>query len=130
MGNYQGDIPVNFLAKRAKLRRQKENEIAGYNGDMLVRTLNKKAKALRKKDKKIATYQGDIIIRRKQKGMHPSAVWKGGRMKGSYKAKEKYRKRILNAKIYLLGSAMDSQDSPPESACLNFKPSRPWSNRL
>jgi hypothetical protein len=43
----------------------------------------------------MANYEGDIIIRRKKQGMHPSSVWKGGKMKNSYKAKEKYRKRML-----------------------------------
>jgi hypothetical protein len=95
MAKYTGNIPVNFLAKRDKMRRQKERDIANNKGDMLVRTIQKKQKAIRKKDKKMANYQGDIVVRRKRDGMHPSSVWKGGRMKNSYQAKEKYRKRIL-----------------------------------
>jgi hypothetical protein len=47
------------------------------------------------KSKKMANYTGDIIVRRHKKGMHPSAVYQGGRIKSSYAAKEKYRKKIL-----------------------------------
>jgi hypothetical protein len=69
--------------------------MGNYSGDISVRSLEAKAKSIRKKGKKMANYRGDIIVKRVKKGMHPSAVYRGGKVKNSYTAKEKYRKRML-----------------------------------
>ncbi|MBX9851097.1 MAG: hypothetical protein K2X86_04985, partial [Cytophagaceae bacterium] len=95
IANNEGDIPVNVLEKRAKMRRQKDRQVANYKGDILVKTLYQRDKKIRKKSKDMANYRGDIIVKKVKKGMHPSAVYKGGRVKNSYAAKEKYRKKML-----------------------------------
>ncbi|WP_018344582.1 hypothetical protein [Cytophaga aurantiaca] len=92
---YSGDLGNNFLAKRAKMRDEKNRQVSSYKGDLLVRTLNARAKRTRKKAKDIANYRGDLIVRKAKKGMHPSAVYQGGKVKNSYAAKEKYRKKML-----------------------------------
>lgn len=93
--NYQGDLPNNYLEKRAAYREDKNRKIASYNGDLSVRKLQATARKIRIKQKKMANYQGDIVVKRMKKGMHPSAVYRGGKVKNSYAAKERYRKRIL-----------------------------------
>lgn len=92
---YSGDIGNNFLAKRAKMRDEKNRQVSSYKGDILVSTLNARAKRTRKKAKDMANYRGDLIVKRVKKGMHPSAVYQGGKVKNSYEAKEKYRKKML-----------------------------------
>jgi len=92
---YSGDLGNNFLAKRSKMRDEKNRQVSSYKGDLLVRTLNARAKRTRKKAKDIANYRGDLIVRKAKKGMHPSAVYQGGKVKNSYAAKEKYRKKML-----------------------------------
>jgi hypothetical protein len=92
---YSGDIGNNFLEKRTKMRDEKNRQVSSYKGDLLVRTLNARAKRTRKKAKDIANYRGDLIVKRVKKGMHPSAVYQGGKVKNSYAAKEKYRKKML-----------------------------------
>lgn len=92
---YSGDIGNNFLAKRSKMRDEKNRQVSSYKGDLLVRTLNARAKRTRKKAKDIANYRGDLIVRKAKKGMHPSAVYQGGKVKNSYAQKEKYRKKML-----------------------------------
>jgi len=95
IGSYSGDIPVNYLQKRDHMRREKERKIASYEGDILVSTLEARARKIRKKSKEMANFEGDIIVKRVRKGMHPSAVYRGGNVKNSYAAKERYRKRML-----------------------------------
>ncbi|HEY8400303.1 MAG TPA: hypothetical protein VIK89_03520, partial [Cytophagaceae bacterium] len=95
IAKYQGDLPNNYLQKRAKYRREQDKKLANYQGDILVRTLKQRDKQIRKKGKAMANYQGDIIVRKKKEGMHPSSVYRGGKVKNSYTAKEKYRKRML-----------------------------------
>lgn len=95
VANYRGDLPNNYLEKRAAFRRKKDKKNANYQGDILVKTLRARDRRARIKSKKIANYQGDIIVKRVKKGMHPSAVYKGGKVKNSYAAKERYRKRML-----------------------------------
>ncbi len=92
---YDGDIGNNFLAKRSKMRDEKNRQVASYKGDLLVSTLNARAKRTRKKAKDIANYRGDLIVKKAKKGMHPSAVYQGGKVKNSYQQKEKYRKKML-----------------------------------
>jgi hypothetical protein len=92
---YQGDLPNNFLAKRAKMREEQSREMGSYSGDISVKTLESRAKGIRKKSKKMANWQGDIIVHRKKEGMHPSSVYRGGLVKNSYKAKERYRQRMM-----------------------------------
>jgi hypothetical protein len=93
--NYQGDLPNNYLEKRAAYREEKNRKIASYNGDLSVRALQSTARKIRIKQKKMANYQGDIVVKNMKRGMHPSAVYRGGKVKNSYAAKERYRKRIL-----------------------------------
>ena len=93
--NYQGDLPNNYLEKRAAYRSDKNKKIASYNGDLSVRALQSTARKIRIKQKKMANYKGDIVVKNMKRGMHPSAVYKGGKVKNSYAAKERYRKRIL-----------------------------------
>jgi len=95
IANNEGDIGGNYLAKRAAMRNKKGKEIANSSGDILVRTLEQRARKIRKKNKKIANYRGDIIVTKRKKGMHPSAVYRGGKIKNSYTAKERYRKRMM-----------------------------------
>jgi hypothetical protein len=95
IANNEGDIGNNYLARRTAMRHKKGKEIANSSGDILVRTLNQKAKKIRKKNKEMANYKGDIIVTRVKKGMHPSAVYRGGKVKNSYTAKERYRKRMM-----------------------------------
>lgn len=95
IANYKGDLANNFLEKRTAMRIEKSRQMANYKGDLLVRSLNQKARKIRKKQKDIANYQGDIVVRSKKKGMHPSSVYRGGKVKNSYQAKERYRKRML-----------------------------------
>lgn len=95
MANSEGDIGGNYLAKRTAMRHKKGKEIANSSGDILVRTLNQRAKKIRKKNKEMANYKGDIIVTKRKKGMHPSAVYRGGKVKNSYTAKERYRKRMM-----------------------------------
>lgn len=92
---YSGDIGNNFLAKRSKMRDEKNRQVSSYKGDILVSTLNARAKRTRKKAKDIANYRGDIVVKHVKKGMHPSAVYQGGKVKNSYAQKEKYRKKML-----------------------------------
>ncbi|MDB5274047.1 MAG: hypothetical protein JWO58_2414, partial [Chitinophagaceae bacterium] len=92
---YQGNLPNNFLAKRAKMREEASREMGSYSGDISVKTLESRAKGIRKKSKKMANWQGDIIVHRKKEGMHPSSVYRGGLIKNSYKAKERYRQRMM-----------------------------------
>lgn len=92
---YSGDIPVNALEKRAQMRREKDRQVAGYQGDISVRTLEDRAKNIRQKSKKMANYQGDIIVHKRKEGMHPSSVYRGGKVKNSYQQKEKYRQKML-----------------------------------
>ncbi len=91
----EGDIGGNYLARREAMRHKKGKEIASSSGDILVRTLNQRARQIRKKNKDIANYKGDIIVTKRKKGMHPSAVYRGGKVKNSYTAKERYRKRMM-----------------------------------
>mgnify|MGYP000162139456 CR=1 FL=1 len=95
IANNEGDIGNNFLERRANMRHKKSKEIANSSGDILVRTLNQRAKKIRKKNKEMANYKGDIIVTKRKKGMHPSAVYRGGKVKNSYTAKERYRKRMM-----------------------------------
>jgi hypothetical protein len=92
---YQGELPNNFLAKRAKMREEQSREMGNYSGDISVKTLESRAKGIRKKSKKMANWEGDIIVHRKKEGMHPSSVYRGGFIKNSYKAKERYRQRMM-----------------------------------
>lgn len=118
MANYSGDLD---LESRDKMRREKQKEIAANSGDIDMRDVNKKAKEIRKKEKviskysgdilvktlmardnknrikakKIANWQGDIVVNKKRKGAHPSAAYRGGKIANSYKAREKYRKKML-----------------------------------
>jgi len=92
---YQGELPNNFLAKRAKAIQESSREMGSYSGDISVKTLESRAKGIRKKSKKMANWQGDIIVHRKKEGMHPSSVYRGGLVKNSYKAKERYRQRMM-----------------------------------
>jgi hypothetical protein len=95
MARYSGDLPTDFLAKRSAMRQEKNRQVSSYQGDILVRTLEARARRTRKKSKDIANYRGDLIVKRVKKGMHPSSVYQGGKVKNSYEAKEKYRKKIL-----------------------------------
>lgn len=92
---YSGDIGNNFLENRTKMRDEKNRQVSSYKGDLLVRSLNARAKRTRKKAKDIANYRGDLIVKRTKKGMHPSAIYQGGKVKNSYAQKEKYRKKML-----------------------------------
>lgn len=92
---YQGELPNNFLAKRAKAIEKSSREMGSYSGDISVKTLESRAKGIRKKSKKMAKWQGDIIVHRKKEGMHPSSVYRGGFIKNSYQAKERYRQRMM-----------------------------------
>ncbi|MCU0417381.1 MAG: hypothetical protein MUE33_09370 [Cytophagaceae bacterium] len=92
---YSGDLPSNFLQKRTQQREDKNRQVSSYKGDILVRTLNQRAQRSRKKSKEIANYRGDIIVKKMKKGMHPSAVYQGGKVKNSYSQKEKYRQKML-----------------------------------
>ncbi len=95
IANNEGDIGGNYLAKREAARHKKGKEIANSSGDILVRTLHQRARQIRKKNKEMANYKGDIIVTKRKKGMHPSAVYRGGKVKNSYTAKERYRKRMM-----------------------------------
>lgn len=95
IANNEGDIGGNYLEKRTEMRHKKSKEIANYSGDILVKTLNQRARKIRKKNKQIANYKGDIIVTKRKKGMHPSSVYRGGKIKNSYTAKERYRKRMM-----------------------------------
>ncbi len=95
MKSYSGDISVHDINKRDKARREKGRKIASYEGDILVSTLEARARKIRKKSKEMANWEGDIIVKRVKKGMHPSAIYRGGNIKNSYAAKERYRKRML-----------------------------------
>jgi hypothetical protein len=91
----RGDIGGNYLANRAKFRKDQNKRSSGYSGDISVRTLQARNKNIRNKTHEMATYEGDIIVKGRKKGQHPSAVYRGGQVKNSYAAKEKYRKRML-----------------------------------
>lgn len=95
MANNTGDISMTDLNKRNKQIRQKDKQVAHYSGDITVRSLQQRDKKIRKKGKEMANFKGDIIVKKVKKGMHPSAVYKGGKVKNSYEAKERYRKRVL-----------------------------------
>ena len=95
MARYQGDLPNNFLEKRAKSREEKSREMSSCQGDISVKTLENRAKNIRKKSKQMANFQGDIIVHKKKAGMHPSSVYRGGLVKNSYAAKERYRQRMM-----------------------------------
>ena len=93
--NYKGDIGGNYLSKRANFRKEQNKKTSNYSGDILSRTLERRNQRMRNKSHEMATYQGDIIVTGRRKGQHPSAVYRGGKIKNSYSAKEKYRKRML-----------------------------------
>lgn len=95
IAKYSGDLPPNALQKRSEMRMAKNYEVSHYKGDISIRTLQQRAKKIRKKNKTIANYRGDIIVHKRKEGMHPSSVYRGGKVKNSYAAKEKYRKRML-----------------------------------
>jgi hypothetical protein len=61
----------------------------------MVKSDYKMRKDARKKNKKISKYRGDLIIKKIPKGAHPSAAWRGGKVKNSYQQKEKYRQRMM-----------------------------------
>ncbi len=92
---YSGDMGNNFLEKRSAMREEKNRQVSSYKGDILVSTLNARARRTRKKSKDMANYRGDLIVKHIKKGMHPSSVYQGGKVKNSYAAKEKYRKKML-----------------------------------
>ena len=90
-----GDISMNDVLRKAREMRVKEKTISNYSGDILVRTLKARDNKIRIKAKKIANWEGDIVIAKKQKGSHPSALYKGGKITNSYKKKAKYREQML-----------------------------------
>ena len=93
--NNTGDISLNYLLARDQMRRKKDKEQSEYRGDILVSNLYERERSIRKKSKEIANWQGDIVVNYKKKGMHPSAVYQGGKIQNSYEAKEKLRKQVL-----------------------------------
>jgi len=90
-----GDINMNDVLRKAREIRKKEKTISNYSGDILVRTLKARDNKIRIKAKKIANWEGDIVIAKKQKGSHPSALYKGGKITNSYKERAKYREQML-----------------------------------
>ncbi|MBC7387760.1 MAG: hypothetical protein H7329_00980 [Opitutaceae bacterium] len=90
-----GDIAMHDVMKKAKEIRKKEKTISNYSGDILVRTIRHRDNKNRIKAKKIANWEGDIVIAKRRKGSHPSAAYSGGKVANSYKAREKYRRKML-----------------------------------
>jgi hypothetical protein len=90
-----GDIDMRAVIKREQEIRKKEKTISKYSGDILVKTLKDRDNKIRIKAKKIANWEGDIVIHKKRKGAHPSAAYRGGKLANSYKAREKYRKKMI-----------------------------------
>jgi hypothetical protein len=121
MARYQGDLPNNFLEKRAKSREEKSREMSSCQGDISVKTLEARAKNIRKKSKQMANFQGDIIVHKKKSGMHPSSVYRGGLVKNSYAAKERYRQRMMKQN----NKNADKDENVPQYLKKNKKDQRP-----
>ena len=90
-----GDVAMRDVMKKAKEIRKKEKTISNYSGDILVKTIRHRDNKNRIKAKKIANWEGDIVISKRRKGSHPSAAYAGGKVANSYKAREKYRRKML-----------------------------------
>jgi hypothetical protein len=91
---YKGNGLVKSDYKKRKDARRRDSKFGHYKG-VLVKSDYKKRKDARKKSQQISRYRGDLLVKKVPKGSHPSAVWKGGKVKNSYQQKEKYRKRMM-----------------------------------
>ncbi len=90
-----GDIDMKEVIRKEREIRKKEKTISKYSGDILVKTLKARDNKIRMKAKKIANWQGDVVINKKRKGAHPSAAYRGGKIANSYKARERYRRKMI-----------------------------------
>jgi hypothetical protein len=95
--------------------------MASCQGDISVKTLEARAKNIRKKSKQMANFQGDIIVHKKKSGMHPSSVYRGGLVKNSYAAKERYRQRMMKQN----NKNADKDENVPQYLKKNKKDQRP-----
>jgi hypothetical protein len=91
---YKGNGLVKSDYKKRKDARKRDGKFGHYKG-VLVKSDYKKRKDARKKSHQISRYRGDLLVKKVPKGSHPSAVWRGGKIKNSYQQKEKYRKRMI-----------------------------------
>jgi hypothetical protein len=80
--------------KKRKEARRKSKQISSFRGNQ-VRSRYSKGKLARSKSEQMSRYRGDLIVTKRPKGAHPSAVYRGGKVKNSYQQKEKYRKRMM-----------------------------------
>lgn len=91
---YKGNGLVKSDYKKRKDARRRDGRFGHYKG-VLVKSDYKKRKDARKKSQQISKYRGDLLVKKMPKGAHPSAVWRGGKVKNSYQQKEKYRQRMM-----------------------------------
>jgi hypothetical protein len=91
---YRGPGLVKSDYKKRKDARRRDGDFGHYKG-VLVKSDYKKRKDARKKSQEISRYRGDLLVKKTPKGSHPSAVWRGGKVKNSYQQKEKYRNRMI-----------------------------------
>lgn len=93
----QGNGLVKSQYKKEKEARRMSGKMSSFKGNKggLVKSQYKKEKEARKKSKQMSRYRGDLIVKKRPKGAHPSAAYRGGKVKNSYQQKEKYRKRML-----------------------------------
>lgn len=95
MSKFEGRGLVVSAYKKQKDARRKSSQISRFEGRGLVVSAYKKQKDARKKSHEISQYRGDLIVKKQPKGAHPSAAWRGGKVKNTYQQKEKYRKRMM-----------------------------------
>jgi hypothetical protein len=91
---YNGIGLVKSDYKKRKDARRRDVKFGHYKG-VLVKSDYKKRQDARKKSQQISRYRGDLLVKKTPKGSHPSAAWRGGKVKNSYQQKEKYRKRMI-----------------------------------
>ena len=91
---YKGNGLVKSDYKKRKDARRRDKQFGHYKG-VLVKSDYKKRKDARKKSQEMSRYRGDLLVKKTPRGSHPSAVWRGGKVKNSYQQKEKYRKRMM-----------------------------------
>lgn len=91
---YRGSDLVKSDYKKRKDARRRNKKFSQFEG-AVVRGPAAQKKYARNKSEEISKYRGDLIVKKMPKGAHPSAAWRGGKVKNSYQQKEKYRKRMM-----------------------------------
>lgn len=88
---------LNYKAGYLNTKAERRARIRSFfrPGDYPPNTPEEKIAKARRNSKLAYEYKGDIVVRRKNKNMHPSSAYQGGKVKNSYNQKERHRKRML-----------------------------------